>query len=152
MGMLELNPLSAFRLVQLLLRSHGGVKQSIAFLSKTQGLDLNGSPDDILRHVAAYAATHDRSFDAAALYFDVYRHPMPHHFTEVEMANIFERRMCFSTIESGETRLFNDKGKTELMPKARYALLRDDGNEDCYGRAEDGKKEPDVANCSTQNL
>ena len=31
----------------------------------------------------------------------------------------------------GETRLFNDKGRTELMPNARYALLRDDGSEDC---------------------
>lgn len=47
------------------------------------------------------------------------------------MHEIFAEAMCFEVRELGESWLYNDKGDLDLMPKARYALLKDPGTEKC---------------------
>ena len=125
---MELNPLAAFRLVQLLMRYHAGVRQALAFLVQSGDITTSEGPNAALSALAAHAAIRTKkSFAPSSLWFDIHDHPMPHHFTALEVQDIFQRRMCFEAVEHGETYLFNDKGNTELMPKARYALLRDGG-------------------------
>jgi SAM-dependent methyltransferase len=124
---MELNPLTAFRLVQLLMRNHAGVRPALSFLVQSGKVTTSEGPNAAMSALSALAAVRDKSFVPSTLWFDIHDHPMPHHFTALEVQDIFQRRMCFDEVEHGETYLFNDKGHTELMPKARYALLKDGG-------------------------
>ncbi|GMI19079.1 hypothetical protein TeGR_g8936 [Tetraparma gracilis] len=138
----ELNPLVAFEFTQLLMHTYGGVQDAIRSLIQSGLVDVGqeaGGPEKMLQQMLqAMDGKGGGRFAASKMIFDLHHHPMPHHFTEFEMTDIFRDRMCFDILEGGNSRFFNDKAKDEQMPKVRYVVLKNSGKQ-CPGAAADNE-------------
>lgn len=78
-GSVELNPLAAYRLVQLLLLHAGGVKEAFSQLYQLHPHLKGMRAEKMLRVLAEHAAQHyDAAFDPSSLWIQMEQHPMPH--------------------------------------------------------------------------
>eukprot|EP00940_MAST-03C_sp_MAST-3C-sp2_P002636 g2636.t1 len=129
-GLGELNPLSAFHVTKILVSHFGGIREAQTIIE-----GVNASAREDIYAIASLASEFDSSFHPETTFIDLSTHFMPHHFTAYDMKDIFEDRMCFTKLDGGESYLYNNKAGLEMMPKARYVILRDGGDQNCdYGK------------------